>query len=208
MSPITSSHSSSSQTDIVALVAFCKALHRKFREASGDHDEISHEVQNLHTVLRHLKYELEAPDSPLNHDPTIWDNQLAPTIKECDQTLRDLDHLIQGDGGNSDAAAHRVRRATDDRDEMGAIRVRLIRQNTNLTAFLDSMQLPEAKTMPAPLEIENEQLDAILDKVDCIAVRLRQQNGHDDREIWRLFKRELIVEGFSRKVLQQNEVRP
>ncbi|EHL00544.1 hypothetical protein M7I_3429 [Glarea lozoyensis 74030] len=71
-----------SLSDIIIVVTFCKTLYRKCRDASGEYDEISREVKALYTVLRHLKYELEAPESPLNRDRSIWGRQLAPIVRD------------------------------------------------------------------------------------------------------------------------------
>src|SRR4051794_14539211 len=83
-----------SPSDIIIVVTFCKALYRKCRTAGGEYDEISREVRGLHTVLRHLKYEVEAPDSALNRDASLWSRQLAPIIGDCDFTMRQLDQLL------------------------------------------------------------------------------------------------------------------
>jgi hypothetical protein len=103
-----------SPSDIIIVVTFCKELYRKCRTAGGEYDEISREVRGLHTVLRHLKYEVEAPDSPLNRDRSIWGRQLAPIIGDCDFTLRQLDGLIQKygrlstNGGGSSPSSPRM----------------------------------------------------------------------------------------------------
>ncbi|KAH7342533.1 hypothetical protein BKA65DRAFT_354794, partial [Rhexocercosporidium sp. MPI-PUGE-AT-0058] len=74
-----------SPSDIIIVVTFCKALYRKCRDAGGEYDEISREVRGLHTVLRHLKYEVEAPESLLNRDHSIWGDVLRAYIREIDQ---------------------------------------------------------------------------------------------------------------------------
>ncbi|KAG9240486.1 hypothetical protein BJ878DRAFT_403372, partial [Calycina marina] len=85
-----------SPSDIIIVVKFCKSLYRKCRTAGGEYDEISREVRNLHTVLRHLNYEIAAPDSALNKDGGFWEKQLGPIIEGCDNTLRQLDGTSGG----------------------------------------------------------------------------------------------------------------
>ncbi|KAG9233759.1 hypothetical protein BJ875DRAFT_345853, partial [Amylocarpus encephaloides] len=135
-----------SPSDIILVVTFCKSLYRKCRDASGassalqtEYDEISREVKGLHTVLRHLNYEVEAPESPLNRDRSLWGRELAPIIGHCN--------------------------------------------------------------------------NVILDKVDGIAARMGAQRSgsirrgydDDDKEVWKDFRRELVAEGFSSKILQQHK---
>jgi hypothetical protein len=195
-----------SPVDIIAVVNRCKTLYRECRSAGGEYNEISHEVRNLHTVLRHLKYEVEALDSPLNRDRSIWTRQLAPTIADCDSTLKQLDALVLKYASNGAAGGSgRPRFGSDEMDQLGAIRVKLISQKRTLTAFLDSIQLPQSD-MGANLDNMGGQLDTILDKVDAIAARMGQRHDDHNREAWKQFRRELIAEGFSSEVLQQNEV--
>jgi hypothetical protein len=175
-------------------------------------------------VLRHLKYEVEAPDSPLNRDHSIWGRQLAPIIGDCDFTLRKLDELLQkygrlgSDGGGNSPSSPRilwdkVRFGSNEMDQLGTIRVKLISHKTSLTLFLDTIQLHESGKMSTTLDNHGGQLDVILDKVDSIAARMGQKSGSvmtsyddDDKEVWKQFRRELVSEGFSSSVLQQHKV--
>ncbi|TVY35489.1 hypothetical protein LOCC1_G006371 [Lachnellula occidentalis] len=211
-----------SPSDIIAVVAFCKILYRKCKDAGGEYDEISREVKGLYTVLRHLKYEVQAPDSPLYCD-SVGSRQLEPIIGNCDFTLRQLDGLLQrygrlgADGGGNPPPSPRVswdkvRLGSDEMDELGAIRVKLISHKTSLTLFLDTIQLHESGKMSTTLDNHEGQLDVILDKVDSIATRMGQKSGgsvmshdNDDKEVWKQFRRELESEGFSSSVLQQHK---
>jgi hypothetical protein len=188
----------------------------------GEYDEISREVRGLHTVLRHLKYEVEAPESPLNRDCSTWGHQLAPIIGDCDFTLRSLDNLITKYGRLSSADSSptsprvlwdKVRFGSNEMDQLGAVRVKLISHKTSLTLFLDTIQLHQSGKMATTLDNHGGQLDVILDKVDGIAARMAQKNGSimtnyddDDKEVWKQFRRELVAEGFSSDVLQQHMV--
>jgi hypothetical protein len=179
-----------------------------------EYDEASREVRSLHTVLRHLKYAVEAPESPLSGDHSIWERQLAPIIDDVDFTLRQLDAILQKYGrltaGND---VSEVRFGSDEMSQLGHIRVKLDSHKTSLTLFLDTIQLNKSGTMSITLDNYGGQLDAILDKVDAIASRMSQKSSSvmasyddDDREVWKQFRRELVVEGFSSSVLQQHKV--
>lgn len=199
--------SGASPADVIAVATFCKTLYRECQAAGGEYDEISHEVRSLFTVLRHLKYEVEAPESPLHRDSSIWARKLAPTIADCHSTLKQLEALVLKYGTNRGASGSgQPKFGSNERDQLGAIRVQMISQKRSLTACLDSIQLPDSNTA-ATLDNTEGQLDTILDKVDAIAARLGQRHDDDDREAWKQFRRELIAEGFSSDVLQQNEVR-
>lgn len=212
-----------SPSDIIIVVTFCRELYRKCRSAGGEYDEISREVRGLHTALKHLKSEIEDEDSPLNRDQSIWGKQLAPIIGDCDFTLKQLDGLLLkygrlfegNEGGNSSGKIlwDKMRFGSNEMDQLGGIRVKLISHKTNLTLFLDTIQLHENGKMAKNLDVQGEQLDIILDKVDHIAAKMNQKAGtlmtsyeDDDEEVWKQFRRELISEGFSSDVLQQHKV--
>ncbi|RDL39608.1 uncharacterized protein BP5553_03948 [Venustampulla echinocandica] len=212
-----------SPSDIRILVASCKTVYRKCRDAGGDYDEISREVKGVHTVLRHLKYETQAPESPLNRDRSIWGRQLAPIASDCDISLRQLDGLLQkygrlatdrsGSPASTGVSRDRIQFGRNELDQLGSIRVKLISHKNNLTMFMDRIQLDQSIVMPANLENDEGQLDVILDKVDSIAARMGPTSAgvmggyddDDDREVWKQFRRELVIEGFSGDILEQHK---
>ncbi|KAL3423255.1 hypothetical protein PVAG01_05002 [Phlyctema vagabunda] len=208
-----------SPADIAAVVKFCRACYRKCKQASGEYLEISREVRGLHTVLRHLKYEAEAPESLLNRDQSMYGRELAPIIQNCDFTLRALENLIQkygrlGDGSPSSPRVlwDKIKFGSNEMDELGDIRVKLISHKTSLTLFLDTIQLQQAGKVSSTLDTQSGQLDMILDKVDGIAARMCQRAGSimtsyddDDKEVWKQFRRELVAEGFDSAVLHKHK---
>ncbi|KAI9734414.1 MAG: hypothetical protein M1818_006802 [Claussenomyces sp. TS43310] len=207
-----------SPSDIIIVVTFCRRLYKQCKTAGGEYLEISREVRGLHTVLRHLKYEVKAPESVLNRDSSRYANELGPVIGDCHFTLRKLDDLLMKygrlteDTGGAARLWDRVRFGSTELDELGDIRMKLINHKTSITVFLDTVQLHESGKQTELLEIQTEQLEVILDKVDGIAARMGQRApsmlttyGDDDKEVWKQFRRELVAEGFSSNVLQQHK---
>jgi hypothetical protein len=208
-----------SPSDIIIVVTFARRLYRQCRNAGGEYLEISREVRGLHTVLKHLKYEVEAPESVLNRDHQLYAQELAPVIGDCDYTLRQLDELLQKYGrlasreGGAGRLWDKIRFGSNELDELGSLRMKLINHKTSITVFLDTVQLHESSRMSAVLDNQNGQLDIILDKVDTIAARMGQRAGSmmttyddDDKEVWKQFRRELVAEGFSSDILTQHKV--
>jgi hypothetical protein len=209
-----------SPSDIIIVVTFARKLYRQCRNAGGEYLEISREVRGLHTVLKHLKYEVEADESVLNRDKALYARELAPVIGDCDFTLRQLDELLQKygrlvsrEGSGGGRLWDKIRFGSNEMDDLGSIRMKLINHKTSITVFLDTVQLHESGRMSLVLDNQNGQLDMILDKVDNIAARMSQRAGSimttyddDDKEVWKQFRRELIEEGFSSDVLQQHKV--
>ncbi|KAF4635357.1 hypothetical protein G7Y89_g2745 [Cudoniella acicularis] len=204
-------------SDIIDVTNFCKALYRKCGDAGGEYDEISDEVKGLHTVLRHLKYEIEDPESLLNRDRPEWGGQLDLIICDCDATLRQLDDLLQKYGRlnsnrkESRSSKSEIRRFNSiELDQLGTIRVQLVSHQTGFTQFLDILQLQQSNNATIVLDNEEGQLNIILDKVDAIAARMGHKssktNSIDSNDIgWNQFQKELVAAGFSDTILQQHK---
>jgi hypothetical protein len=209
-----------SPSDIIIVVTFARKLYRQCRNAGGEYLEISREVRGLHTVLKHLKYEVEEEGSVLSRDQALYARELAPVIGDCDYTLRQLDELLQKygklasrEGSGAGRLWDKIRFGSNEMDELGSIRMKLINHKTTITVFLDTVQLHESGRMSLVLDNQGGQLDMILDKVDNIAARMGQRAGSimttyddDDKEVWKEFRRELVKEGFSSDVLTQHKV--
>jgi hypothetical protein len=209
-----------SPSDIIIVVTFARRLYRQCKNAGSEYLEISREVRGLHTVLKLLKSEVEAPESVLNRDASLYARELAPVIGDSDFTLRQLDELLMkygrlgdGRGGEGQRLWDKIRFGNAEMDQLGDIRMKLINHKTSITMLLETVQLHETGRMAAAIDNHGGQLDMILDKVDHIAARIGQKNGSimttyddDDKEVWKQFRRELVAEGFSSDVLQQHKV--
>src|SRR6516162_5672289 len=97
-----------SPSDIVTVKTFARKLYRQCRNAGGEYIEISREVRGLHTVLKHLKYEVEAPESILNRDKKLYAKELAPVIGDCDFTLQQLEDVLEKYDRHRDSGAGRL----------------------------------------------------------------------------------------------------
>ena len=199
----------SSPSDIVMIVAFAKALYGKCRDAGREYDEISKEIRGLHTVLTHLKYEVEAAESALNRDQSLWGRELAAIIWNSDFTLRQIDSMIMEYG-----RLNKVQSGSNKLNQLGGFRIKLISHKTSLRSFLDAIQIQQPEKLTTNLDNNGGQLDLILDKVDAMASRMatsnqahsRSSHENEDKEQWRRFRRELVAEGFSADVLQKHKV--
>lgn len=229
-----SGSSTSPALSIDELDAFARQLYRRARTAGPDFEEIATVVRGLHTILKHLRIEAEDPDSLLNAAPSptvvvaggdssqnVYIRQLAPIIEDCNFTLEQLDTVLAKYGLESDithgtdAAQSRRELSLHEQDVVALMRSKLAAQKTNISVFLDTVQLRNPnKEQPRRLDFRRtdaHQLGLIEDKVDAVAARLfrrRITTGTETEEdLWQEFCAELEAEGFSRDVLRQNKVR-
>jgi hypothetical protein len=203
--------------DITIVVTFCGAVCLKCVDAGGEYGEVSTEILGLYTVLRHLKYEVEAPDSPLNSDRSIWGRQVAPIVGDAYSTLRQLDELLQLRSGvnagwqwSLGEKLATLRFYTDKMAQLEAIRTEIISHTTSLTLFLDTIQLCRSRKITKISDSSNaNRLDKILDTMDSIALKMGQkisQQSVDEKEMWKQFLEVLIAEGFSAQILARHKV--
>jgi hypothetical protein len=212
-----------SASSIESVGALARGLYRKALTAGPDFTDIAAAVRALHTVLKHLRAEAEDPDSLLslanyraNGENSQYARQLTPIIEDSDFTLKQLDTII-GKYGNLGESAEEPRRPKQmesrEKDMMALIRTKLANQKTNIDLFLDTVQLHNPVKSRGTLENANDQqLEAIKDKVDAIATKLFQgkdsAGSEDEEELWQQFRVELEKSGFASHVLRRNKVLP
>lgn len=156
----------------------------------SDYEEISREVLALHKVLSNLH-------PPANNNiSNNRDRDLARIVKECDLTLRQLDSILLKHNGK--------RVSNEEMERLGECRVKLISLKSSLHKFGGDEE-----------DEEEGELDGILDLVDEITAKLGRKgkvmkagNGEEeDRERWKVFRRELLLDGVEEGVVGRHKVR-
>ena len=186
--------------------------------------EISPTVGDFHVALRHLMYEIDAPDSPLNRGPSVWTIHLAPILSDSDFTLRQLDSLVTKYGQPSTPRSSGFEKSlkekpsgNDERSQLVVIGVKLIGYKSSLTRFLGNQRFHPPGKIVASQEPDGPQLDKPLDKVDTIATRIEPINEHgsiplaatfesNETNFWKKFRKELMAEGISNDVWMKYKV--
>lgn len=207
-----------SATVVDTVDTFAKQLYRKARNAGADFVDVATAVRGMHTVLKHLKVEVEDPGSLLNTDQSpVYARQLTPIIEDCDFTLKQFDTFLGryrasggGVGGDRNGATPQYPLGSREKDMIALIRTKLENQKLNIDMFLDTVQLHNPSKSRPVVETSNANLEAIKDTVDIIATRINQRRNssvsEDDDELWLQFRNELEEEGFSKDVLRKNQV--
>ncbi|TGO24580.1 hypothetical protein BPAE_0099g00160 [Botrytis paeoniae] len=198
-------------SDIRKVSILCRDVYRKCRDAGAEYEEIRREVKGLYGVLSELKEEEEERNG--EWDEGNW-GSVEGIIGDCEGTLRQLDGLLGRYGRNGGG-----RLGSNEMDQLGGIRVRLISHKKNISHFLDSL-LHEDEDGDANgtegLDGKGE-LDMLLDKVDDIAADRSRRVGtsqmmgsenedeEDNLQIWKWFRRNLIEEGVNRVFLERHK---
>ena len=206
--------------------SFALKLFKRVRNAGSEFEDIAFVVQNLRTVLRHLRIEAGDPESLLNaDDSTVYARQLRSIIEDCEFHLKQLDTIMEmhsgQPGGRDDVGSptkHRTRMDGDmgwtmgsfERDKIDLIRQKLINEKLNIDIFLDTIQLHNPSKSRTMVDTSRADLDSIKDKVDAIAASICQRRdfvlNENEEDLWLRFRNELEREGFSKDVLRKNQV--
>ncbi|KAI1206640.1 uncharacterized protein F4807DRAFT_438764 [Annulohypoxylon truncatum] len=204
-------------SDIERVDAFARKLYKRARAAGPDLDEISTAVRSLHTVLKHLKFETEDPESLLCADGSgVYARQLTPILEDSEFALKQLDTILEkkyggGDGGmQMDGEKGWTILESREKDMIGMIRSKLANQKLNIDMFLDTIQLHNPSKSRRMVDTNSADLDSIKDKVDVIATRICQRKNsnladENEEELWERFRDGLESAGFSREVLRKNQ---
>ncbi|KAI0105625.1 hypothetical protein F4776DRAFT_474084 [Hypoxylon sp. NC0597] len=209
--------------DIEQVDAFARKLYKRARAAGPELDEIATTVRNLHTVLKHLKFEAEDPESVLCADGcAVYARQLTPILEDSEFALKQLETILEkkhvggdgldGVGGSARMDGEKGWTMLDsrERDMIDLIRAKLANQKLNIDMFLDTIQLYNPSKSRQMVDTTNANLDSIKDKVDDIASRICQRKNSNlidgnEEELWEKFRDELERAGFSRDVLRKNQ---
>ncbi|KAH7041535.1 uncharacterized protein B0I36DRAFT_371698 [Microdochium trichocladiopsis] len=213
-----------SATHVDDVDAFSRTLYRRARTAGPAFSDIASVVRSLHTVLKHLKVEIEDPASLLGSgSSSVYARQLTPLVEDCDFALQQLEVVLDKSGtetgtGESEALGGKAMPGekgwvleTGERDRLELIRAKLATQKLNIDMFLDTVQLRNTtrRREVATADTSHVDMDSIKDKVDAIATRIchfkDSDSADDDEELWQKFRDELIREGFSKDILRQNQ---
>ncbi|TGO44594.1 hypothetical protein BCON_0492g00050 [Botryotinia convoluta] len=198
-------------SDIRKVSILCRDVYRKCREAGAEYEEIRREEKGLYGVLRELKEEEEERNG--EWDEGNW-GSVEGIIGDCEGTLRQLDGLLGRYGRNGGG-----RLGSNEMDQLGGIRVRLISHKKNISHFLDSLLHEDEDGDEKEAEgLDGKgELDMLLDKVDDIAADRSRRVGtsqmmgsenedeEDNLQIWKWFRRNLIEEGVNRVVLERHK---
>ncbi|KAK4097481.1 hypothetical protein N658DRAFT_561744 [Parathielavia hyrcaniae] len=203
---------------IESVDAFARQLYRHTRDAGTEFVDLAIAVRNLRTALQHLGSEAHDQDSPLHQrdsGDSVYARQLTSLVEDSDFALKQAGTTLARYGpSDSDLEAGVARRDSDLAERarrIDLIRGDIISQTLKIDIFLDTIQLHNPAKTQRVLDnnMDDQQMDAIKNKVDAVARRLywerKDQVEMDEDELWRSFKSELEREGFSPEVLRKNK---
>lgn len=207
--------------DFVLLVQLARRTFRNCQQAGNEYTKIASEVRCLYSVLRTVRTLAERPDSTIFQQDRTTTAQLTNCADGCKHVLDDLDDMLakyatlNGDGRpNVGKKVWQRFKFGSKVEELGVIRGKLITYTSTLSILLDTihsraLDRVETKIEDGFGEVRGE-FEKMRREIYSMAVQARamDKNGSslsllslstyagDEKEVWRVFRRELITKGF------------
>jgi hypothetical protein len=191
-------------------------------KACGAHDGLTREVNSLHTVLRQLEREVAKPNSILKSEHAERKAELATLVEHCYKVLEVLDSILEKYNGLSKEKRKvtklwkRVQFGNGEMQDLSKIRLELATHTNVVTMFLNVLAVGSLGKVEGEMINQSDELRAVRRSVDWVAASLEANSGHkegsiltsyanDDKAFWKEFRRELVKEGYSSRVLKKHK---
>lgn len=207
--------------DFISLTQLASRVVRDSRKACGAHDELTHEVSSLHSVLQRLKKETGKPESPLNRPGDSCQDELQSILAGCKKLLKTLQTILikyyslsQGERSGR-KLWQRIRFGNGEMQDLTDLRAKLVYYTSALSLFVNMVSIGSVGRVEKRMEEAGGDLREIRLAVNGITAHLlagSKREGSvltayadDDKAVWKEFRRELVSEGFSSATIHKHK---
>lgn len=208
--------------DFVLLTQLALKIVQNSRQACGAHDELTREVTSLHLVLQRLQLEVANPTSIINRINDGRREELRTIVGGCDRQLKVLDQVLTKYNGLSEETRRttklwqKIKFGNGEMKDLGKIRQELATHTAAITLLLNLLSMGSQGRVEEYMENHSAEMRELRSSLNWISASLQAGSpnregsiltsyGDDDKKIWKEFRRELLVEGFSSSVLRRNK---
>ncbi|KAI9719218.1 MAG: hypothetical protein M1812_003548 [Candelaria pacifica] len=198
-----------SVSDFISITQLARNVYKRCRDARGEYRDLSRDVDSLYLVLCKVRDEAERPESLLNRQDSP--QELDKLIRNCEEVLKQLSALVKKYGHlGKERPGVWERMKTPKGADLAGLRGKLTAQTAALSVYLETLGLGGIGRTEKKVDDVGNQLPGIKDAINNMAAEMRagRREGSvmtthtdDDKLVWREFRRELISEGYSSKVI-------
>lgn len=194
-------------SDVICLVQLTTQAYRSWKDACGEHSEITSELNSLAILLRRVEAEAKLPGSLLNRKHGEYNN-LVKITRNCGSVvvqLRDIVEKYEGLGKSRWRNWDRLRLGNKN---LGELRGKLTLHTSSLSTYLNTLGVSGIGRVEKRLD----ELPEMRKAIDGLAAEIRAGRRedsvmttytNDEKDVWRQFRRELIGEGFSSRSIHK-----
>ena len=207
--------------DFVLLTTLAYKTVQNARSSCGAHDSLTREVGSLHIVLKRLETEVSKPNSILNRKGDHRRRELATLARDCKNVLNVLSRILEKYNELSEEKKslkklwQKVRFGNGEMQDLGKIRLEVVTYTQALTLFLNLLSVGTLGKMEAYMECHGDDLREIKQSLHWVTASMQATSNRegsilttyteDDKAVWKDFRRELIKEGFSSRLLDKHQ---
>ena len=197
-----------SPSDVLALVNLTSKAYRGWKHACGEYADITGSLDSLLIILERIEAEARKLDSVLTR--TADDRQdLEDVLSNCEPTVRELHAIIDKYKSLASSRERNWDRLRFGVKNLSDLRAKLTQHIAAITAYLDTVGLDSLGRIERGLNAIPERIQQT---VDTLAAEIRAgrregsimtTNDDDEKDVWRLFRRELIGDGMRSSVIHR-----
>ncbi|TVY14039.1 hypothetical protein LARI1_G007596 [Lachnellula arida] len=207
--------------DFMLLTQLAYRVVQNARKACGAHHDLAREIGGLHIVLGRVEVEVSKPDSILNNNEDNRRRELEKLARHCERVLNVLEHILDNYNALSDERIsvtklwQKVKFGNGEMLDLGKIRAELATHTQALNLFLNLLSIGTQGKVEKYMDSHGEELRDIKHSLHWVTSSMQAKSheeksilttyGDDDKAIWKAFRRELIEEGFSGRLLDRHK---
>ncbi|TVY88319.1 hypothetical protein LAWI1_G007066 [Lachnellula willkommii] len=207
--------------DFMLLTQLAYRVVQNARKACGAHHDLAREIGGLHIVLGRVEVEVSKPDSILNNNEDNRRRELEKLARHCERVLNVLEQILNKYNALSDERRsvtklwQKVKFGNGEMLDLGKIRAELATHTQALNLFLNLLSIGSQGKVEKYMDSHGEELRDIKHSLHWVTSSMQAKSheekstlttyGDDDKAIWKAFRRELIEEGFSARLLDRHK---
>ena len=173
-------------------------------------------------MLRRLERELRKPTCPINREPETYEEELEVLVTGCRKNLNVLDQVLTKYNALSEQERsgrrlwQKIRFGNGKMTDMANLRAKLMYHTSAMSLFINMVSLGTIGRVEQQLNDAGGDLKEIKFSVNGIVAQLISQSkvhegstltayAHDERAVWKEFRRELIQDGLSSSVIKEHK---
>jgi hypothetical protein len=207
--------------DIIAVTQLAWKCVKNAREACGEHDALTREVNSLHSLLSQLQLEKASPESLLNQPDDDRNEELNRLVANCEEVLNEIDAILNKypalngvKHGTEKRTWQKVKFGNDEMKDLIKLRQKMGHHTQAIVLFCNLLSMGSQGRVERYLRSSGGEMREL-----CLAINstLAQLMGSgkpegsvltmysdDDPTIWKELRRHLVLGGHKSNTIQGN----
>lgn len=204
--------------DIILVTQLAWKCVQNAREACGNYNELTREVEGLHALLSRIQREKSNQDSLFNHPDESREEQLRPLLENCDIVLSGVDAILQkytvlreGNHSKGKKVWQSIKFGNAEMQDLIQLRQKMAHHTQALSFFCSLMNIGSQGRVEKFIRSTGDGMQDINEKLAQILYNTQKPEGSiftdypdDDLSVWKGFRRELILDGYNSSFIQRN----